>query len=529
MSRLGLEKAAPGEAQRLDQPGESATDDYRTMRSRNEIGSALLCESSRAQFLDDGNSGVHISLPMRGDAPCDRRIDDEASWCRSADPQLRRTERRLGSSVGPAWHMSCQSPEVLLCTQGTRGDLAPFLGLAARLISAGRRVTILANENWSAAVHAVGADFRAIGPADPSQSGRDDRHFFQSHILPSFRRTYDVIREAVAGGQRPSVLFRSSMAGAAAAVEAFGLVGGCVYLQPSAIVSRMRPAWPLTPFVGGRFGEVGRRVALPALMGLAGLLNPFSGPTNAFRRSLGLAPVPPLSLPPATFHLMLCPDWFAMPQRDWPDRCFVTGFVLPPADAVLPPAIARFIERRGAPLVFTPGTGVSDVGAFVARARQTASALGYPALVLTPHAPDLENTDIMTAGFVDLATLLPASRALVHHGGIGTVAQALAAGVPQLVVAGRFDQPDNAVRVAQLGLGGAMLRRNATAEMWTSVLAKLLASGHIRQQVATAAELVRRADGAAAAEAVLACHEAAGPPVSAARVAADLEETVLWG
>ena len=42
---------------------------------------------------------------------------------------------------------------------------------------------------------------------------------------------------------------------------------------------------------------------------------------------------------------------------------------------------------------------------------------------------------------------------MVHHGGIGTTAQVLAAGVPQLIVPLAFDQPDQAMRVERLHAG----------------------------------------------------------------------------
>ena len=51
------------------------------------------------------------------------------------------------------------------------------------------------------------------------------------------------------------------------------------------------------------------------------------------------------------------------------------------------------------------------------------------------------------------AACLPRAAALVHHGGIGTLAQALRAGCPQLVMPMAFDQPDNAVRLERLGVG----------------------------------------------------------------------------
>jgi rhamnosyltransferase subunit B len=55
-----------------------------------------------------------------------------------------------------------------------------------------------------------------------------------------------------------------------------------------------------------------------------------------------------------------------------------------------------------------------------------------------------------------MSTLLPRSAALVHHGGIGTAAQALAAGIPQLVVPFAYDQFDNAERLRHLGCGASV-------------------------------------------------------------------------
>jgi UDP:flavonoid glycosyltransferase YjiC (YdhE family) len=54
--------------------------------------------------------------------------------------------------------------------------------------------------------------------------------------------------------------------------------------------------------------------------------------------------------------------------------------------------------------------------------------------------------------YVSLQRLAPRSAALVHHGGIGTCAQGLRAGIPQLVAPVFFDQPDNAARLAALGV-----------------------------------------------------------------------------
>jgi UDP:flavonoid glycosyltransferase YjiC (YdhE family) len=53
---------------------------------------------------------------------------------------------------------------------------------------------------------------------------------------------------------------------------------------------------------------------------------------------------------------------------------------------------------------------------------------------------------------VPLSTLLPRAAAIVHHGGMGTLGQALAAGIPQVTVPVILDQFDNSRRLFRLGV-----------------------------------------------------------------------------
>ncbi|HYG33964.1 MAG TPA: nucleotide disphospho-sugar-binding domain-containing protein, partial [Clostridia bacterium] len=55
--------------------------------------------------------------------------------------------------------------------------------------------------------------------------------------------------------------------------------------------------------------------------------------------------------------------------------------------------------------------------------------------------------------FLPFGSAFPRCAAVVHHGGIGTCAQGMAAGVPQLITALAHDQPDNGWRLRQLGVG----------------------------------------------------------------------------
>jgi rhamnosyltransferase subunit B len=83
--------------------------------------------------------------------------------------------------------------------------------------------------------------------------------------------------------------------------------------------------------------------------------------------------------------------------------------------------------------------------------------------------------------YVPFSQILPRAAAFVHHGGIGTVAQALASGVRQLVVPLAHDQPDNAVRVRRLGVGDMMLPKHYRVKTVLDSLHGLLESPAIAE------------------------------------------------
>jgi UDP:flavonoid glycosyltransferase YjiC (YdhE family) len=75
-----------------------------------------------------------------------------------------------------------------------------------------------------------------------------------------------------------------------------------------------------------------------------------------------------------------------------------------------------------------------------------------PVLVLSPF--DIGSRDnTLQRPAVDLATVLPRCSRFVHHGGIGTCAAAMKAGIFSYLVPMAHDQFDNAARVENLGRG----------------------------------------------------------------------------
>ena len=98
-------------------------------------------------------------------------------------------------------------------------------------------------------------------------------------------------------------------------------------------------------------------------------------------------------------------------------------------------------------------------------------------------------------GFVPLSKLLPHTAALVHHGGIGTCAQGLAAGVPHVVQPMSYDQFDNSRRLVGLGVASEISVRKFRGRAVADALALLLDSPTV---AARCRELATLCDGPAA-------------------------------
>ena len=111
---------------------------------------------------------------------------------------------------------------------------------------------------------------------------------------------------------------------------------------------------------------------------------------------------------------------------------------------------------------------------------------------IVPHAPLLSSSDVpgvVHREYVPLGMLLPRAAALVHHGGIGTAAAALEAGVPQLVTPFAHDQFDNAARLCRLGVAASL--RRLQAEPIAAALDRLLSSEMVRARCRELAAQVR--------------------------------------
>ena len=178
-------------------------------------------------------------------------------------------------------------------------------------------------------------------------------------------------------------------------------------------------------------------------------------------------------------NLALFPAWFAAPQPDWPTNTYQHTFPLEDLgkEQGLSPELMSFLSAGPPPLVFTAGTANQHAREFFTQAVAAAKATGQRAILATRHTPDVPASlpeTIIAQSYVPFSRVLPHCRCLIHHGGIGTMSQALAAGIPQLITPLAHDQPDNAWRIQQLGLGDYLLPSKLTAQTLGDSLQKVL-------------------------------------------------------
>jgi rhamnosyltransferase subunit B len=147
--------------------------------------------------------------------------------------------------------------------------------------------------------------------------------------------------------------------------------------------------------------------------------------------------------------------------------------------------ISAFLAKGEKPLVFTAGTANFHADKFFATALQACKQVGLRGIFLTKdrtQIPAQLPDSILWQAYVPLAKLLPHAAAIIHHGGIGTAAEALRAGTPQLITPFAWDQFDNGARIKALGVGMTISAKKLNVHKLTRALQQLCDSNTILAQ-----------------------------------------------
>ncbi len=399
---------------------------------------------------------------------------------------------------------------VLLAPVGSHGDVHPFVGLGLGLQARGHRVTLIASEMFEDLAQRHGFGFaasitraeyeRTIANPDLWHPKRSARVIFDDALMRKYLPIgYEHIRSRYVRGETVLVAGPLSLP-ARVAHDKLGIPLATVHLAPVGLFSaidtpiyptiRMRPWWPaplkrLLFWAGDRF-----------------LLDPNMKPQlNEFRATLGLPPVRRVLgkwIHSPQLVLGLFPDWFGH-APDWPAQVRTPGFIrYDQADGKpLAPEVEAFLGAGAPPVVFSFGSAMRTGGKYFEAAVEACAALGRRGLLLakrTEQIPRELPPTVLQADYVPFSAVFPRAAAVVHHGGIGTTAQALAAGVPQVVMPMSFDQPDNADRLRKLGVARVVPAPRFTAQTLAAALQELFAAPAVPTACADLAARLRGTD-----------------------------------
>ena len=186
---------------------------------------------------------------------------------------------------------------------------------------------------------------------------------------------------------------------------------------------------------------------------------------------------------------------------DWGEHIHVTGYWFPEDEDWQPPdGLCRFIEA-GPPPVYI------GFGSMPVRNPEHTTAVILDALERSGqravlHAGwggigqrELPDT-VWKIDYAPYAWLFPQMAAVVHHGGSGTTAFGLRAGVPSMIVPFLFDQFYWGKRLSALGVGpNPIPHRKLSAERLAEALTVAVTEPEMRQRAAELGEKVRAEGG----------------------------------
>jgi sterol 3beta-glucosyltransferase len=122
---------------------------------------------------------------------------------------------------------------------------------------------------------------------------------------------------------------------------------------------------------------------------------------------------------------------------------------------------------------------------------------------------DVKQPGIRAFGGAPFGWLFPQMRALIHHGGSGTTALGLRAGVPATAIPFMMDQPFWGRRLEALGVGTRPIpMKHLTAEKLARAIEKMVQDTTMQEKAKALGERIRSEDGTA--NAVASIHQILG-------------------
>lgn len=420
---------------------------------------------------------------------------------------------------------------IAILALGSRGDVQPYIALGKGLREAGHSVRVVTHQNFEALVNSHGLAFWPVqGNVQDVVESQEMRALLEKgkFLAITLRTAKEAQRAAVQWAQDGLTACQGTdllLAGIG------GLYMGLALAEKLGLPLLQAYVVPFTPT--GAFPGVLLPQSLP---GLGGFVNRLSHHLTrqmmwqGFRSADRLARQKVLGLPAAPFwgpynadRLQRAPILYGFSPSvipkpsDWDENMHVTGywFLDPASDWSPSSALMTFLQGDPPPLYIgfgsmgsrKPAETADLVLQALARTQQRAIMLsGWGGL----RKANLPETVLMVDA-IPHSWLFPRMATVIHHGGAGTTAAGLRAGVPSIVIPFFGDQPFWGQRVAALGVGPEPIpRQQLTVERLVQAIQRALTDRMMRQRAADLGTKIQAEDGIARAVAVVQQLEKSG-------------------
>ena len=410
---------------------------------------------------------------------------------------------------------------ITILTYGSRGDVQPFIALALGLQKNGHHVKLAAPHRFADSVAAYGVPFAPLA-GDPEEISKafaaaGNNAIKVARSISDYINTIavDVTRDAFTACDDADLIVHSFLftTGAHSLARQRGIPDISIQTFPIFAPTRAYPPAALSSLPtgvlsyfghwlntqifwhGGNSGYHQKRKEHPEIFSFD-LFWPFDEKPPRRATSLLFA-VSPTVLPPGP---------------EWTNRVHVTGyfFLESPADYQPPAELTRFLDAGPAPVCVTFGSMIHRDADRIAESILDAIRItGQRTIVLTGWDGWKGRTSSDDVLFLESAPhdwLLPRCASVIHHGGAGTTAAGLRAGIPNIVIPFAGDQMFWGKRVHAIGAGPRPIPvRALTVARLASALTEVGESA-LRNGAQATGRAIRSEDGVASAIRVVESH-----------------------
>jgi rhamnosyltransferase subunit B len=391
----------------------------------------------------------------------------------------------------------------ILTTDGTWGDVLPFMFMAKELKRRNHEVLILSNEHYFEYAKEQGIPFIKTTSETDRIDFLSNKELWDPNLGMSvvakytgviFSKTFkvleDTLEEHKRNGEKVDMILSHSFSYAAKTIsELYQIPHASILISPIQLKSSYR----LPVFYGGKnynfIPHIIKKMAYSLINKF--ILDPlFPKEINEFRRSRGLIPIKSFVFwnTEADLTIGLWPSWYSPLQKDQTKNTRLVGFAknvevsLGSKNQDEFEKLEFWIKSHKKPILVTMGSGYL-FNEEISKTLEDISKITEERFILVGPNHDknstLKSDKIFEIHQIPFSKILPLCKLAIHHGGAGTLAQVINSGIPHLVIPQSHDQPDNAHVIWKNSLGEIVWKQNPNPEDIISKITSVLSSKNI--------------------------------------------------